>query len=120
MTEPLFTADADPIELGLVELRGVHRYPFSDEIDRPLVRRLVNEFPTVDVPREIQKWGLWLTEHPEVTKPKKKRTNYRARLLTWIERAASYQRGGSGGPGPATVAHRPEAYGSTSESLERW
>ena len=53
MTEPLFTADADPIELGLVELRGVHRYPFSDEIDRPLVRRLVNEFPTVDVPREI-------------------------------------------------------------------
>ena len=120
MTEPLFVADPDPVDAALAELRLVPKYPFSDEIDRPLVRRLIDEHPTVDVAFEIRKWAAWLTEHPEVTRPKRKKTNYRARLLTWITRAGTHHGTSSGRAGPTTSAHRPEAYGATSEALERW
>jgi len=120
MTEPLFVSDADPIDAALGELRQIPRYPFADEIDRPFVRRFVEDHPTLDVALEIRKWAAWLTEHPEITRPKRKKTNYRARLLTWITRASTYHGATSGRTGPATSAASPEAYGATSEALERW
>lgn len=129
MTDPLFTTDGDAVERALKVLREIPEYPFQDPIDRVMLRKLIEEFPTRDVPEEITKWSYWLLDHPERAKPRRdkhgklRKPNLRSQIRNWIKDDGSRRwpnRGPAGGASATTSAHRPEAYGATSEELERW
>lgn len=112
----MFSSDVDDVERALHELQKVPRYPFSDEVDRPMVRSLIDEFPTVDVPFEISKWALWMAGR----KKNGRSVNWRVRIKVWIRRAAEYQRGGSARAPVAGTAEAATAHGATSAGLEQW
>lgn len=115
MTEQLFSSDGDDVEKALGVLREMPKYPFQDAVDRPMVRRLIDENPTVDVPWELRKWSLWMTEHRS-----SKKVRYRARIETWVRRARSYQRGNAIGEGVSGQAATATVHGATSDGLEQW
>lgn len=115
MTEPLFVAGDDDLDRALELLRQMPKYPFDDPIDRQMICRLREEFPTVDVRWEIEKWTLWMSEHES-----KKKVRYRARLASWIRRSAEYQRARSARNGVSGQAEAAEVHGRTSDRLEQW
>jgi len=122
MSDPLFSTDDDKVEAALQALRkasgGIVRgYIFSDEYDRPMVRDFVERYPRLNIADEIRKWSAWMTEF----EPRKgRKVKYRARLTTWVQRAATGDYGRSSGPRGGSAAQAASAHGDTSEALERW
>lgn len=122
MSDPLFSTDDDKVEAALQALRkasgGIVRgYIYRDEYDRPMVRDFVERYPRLNIADEIRKWSAWMTEF----EPRKgRKVRHRARLTTWVQRAATGDYGRSSGPRRASAAETAEAHGGTSEALERW
>ena len=121
MTDPLFSSDDDKVEAALKALRvaagGIVRgYIYKDEYDRPMIRDMVERYPRLNIADEIRKWAAWMTEY----EPRKgKKVRYRARLTTWIQRAATGDYGRSAGPRRSSSAEAASAHEPTSQTLER-
>lgn len=115
MTNPLFSADDEKVEKSLAVLSRMPKYPFEDSVDRALVRKLIDQFPTVDVYWEIEKWAMWMSEHTT-----KKKVMYRARLGAWVQRARTFQDRSPAGSFVKGKAEAAEVHGETSDRLEQW
>lgn len=122
MTEPLFVTDDQKVDDALEALRQaaggtVRGYVFKDEFDRPMIRDMVERYPRLNIADEVRKWAAWMTEY----QPRKgKKVRCRARLTTWVQRAATGDYGRSSGPRRASTAEAATAHGDTSKALERW
>ena len=91
MTDPLFSSDDDKVEAALKALRvaagGIVRgYIYKDEYDRPMIRDFVERYPRLNIADEVRKWAAWMTEFEH---RKGKKVRHRARLTTWVQRAAT-------------------------------
>lgn len=122
MTDPLFVSDDDKVEAALKALRvaagGIVRgYIYKDEYDRPMIRDFVERYPRLNIADEVRKWAAWMTEFEH---RKGKKVRHRARLTTWVQRAATGDYGRSSGPRGGSAAQAATAHGDTSEALERW
>ena len=100
-------------QIGLLDRVVEARY----RRDRPMVRDFVERYPRLNIADEIRKWSAWMTEF----EPRKgRKVRYRARLTTWVQRAATGDYGRSSGPRGGSAAQAASAHGDTSEALERW
>ena len=123
MSEQLFD-EKDPPEViaALDVLKEIDWYPFSDRLDRKMLRKLHARFPDVDMAFELEKWEI---DFPTRRRKPGKGVNYRARIQTWIGNAAKWaaqQSERSTGSGRAQVVRTTASrtHAGTSDRLEEW
>lgn len=75
---------------ALRELRDIKNWPFDFKKDLDYLRKLLIDFPTVDVLHEISRFAAYQLDHPL-----KKSSSPRLRLRHWMEHTSEFvQRGG--------------------------
>lgn len=134
MAEGLFDIgdEVEPeVREGLVALRDAHEmnvpYPYSEQQDLSLLRRIKNKYPDLDVNDLVAKFLVWCTDTTPWVDEKGKPTaiRWRSRLWTWAvndERYGTDRRGGSGRHATVRTHHAATraGHGDATESLERW
>jgi hypothetical protein len=65
-------------------LANIDDYPFSEDIDRPLIAELMREFPDVDLLEQIKAWRWYRIDNHGVLK------NPRGALRRWMAKAREF------------------------------
>ena len=77
-------------------LKGVKGYTYCYSKDLEFLRKIVVDFPQVDIQEEIKKWETWLFDHPL-----KKTSNPRSQIRNWLKNAVRFSENkGRNGNGP--------------------
>jgi len=77
-------------------LKGVKGYTYCYSKDLEFLRKIVVDFPQVDILEEIKKWETWLFDHPL-----KKTSNPRSQIRNWLKNAVRFSENkGRNGNGP--------------------
>jgi hypothetical protein len=66
-------------------LKGVKGYRFDYSKDLEFLRKLMVDFPQVDIGEEIKKWEVWLYDHPLT-----KKSNPRSQIRNWMKNAVKF------------------------------
>jgi hypothetical protein len=85
-TEGEGTASASSMELSILhELKGIDKYPFDYEKDLDYIRKLMVEYPDVDILAETKKWAVY-----KLDKPLTRKSNPRSQLRNWMGNARRF------------------------------
>ncbi len=68
----------------LENLASIPDYPFSEEIDRPLLAELMRDFPEIDLIEQLKAWRWYRIDNPTKLK------NPRGALRRWMMRAREF------------------------------
>ena len=82
--QPLYPFDRDYLDRALESLAGVPDYPFSQELDKPLVAELMGDFPDIDIIEQVKAWRWYRIDNPSRLK------NPRGALRRWMLRAREF------------------------------
>lgn len=69
----------------LSTLKGIKGYSFCYSKDLEFLRKIIVDFPQVDIHEEIKKWETWLFDHPL-----KKTSNPRSQIRNWLKNAVRF------------------------------
>jgi len=85
------------IEHACCCLQQISNYPYQTEKDILFLQDLLTEFPSINLPDEINQFKTWLLDNTDyvgkmsLNKIKDKKINYRARLRRWCSNAARWK-----------------------------
>lgn len=109
------------IRVVVAKMQAVPGWPADDPRDRALARELIELHPRMNLPAELAAFTQWITDYKP---PRGKRVNYRARVVTWCNRAVSRPAGRAGVRGDRNARGRagtapagPAAFDGLASSL---
>ena len=84
VVQSLYPFDNAYQDILLECLASIPDYPFSEEIDRPLLAELMQDFPEVDLIDQLKAWRWYRVDNPTKLK------NPRGALRRWMQRAREF------------------------------
>lgn len=89
---PLFSDYTESEKQTLNILKNIPNYPFDFTKDIEFVRKLLTDYPSINLLEEVEKYSTWLLDHPL-----KKRSNPRLTLRNWCAKSYKWQQEKGGG-----------------------